>query len=257
MTTAIKVATFNLRRDFFLDFKYRWNVRSNIAADIIKQSCADIIGVQELLPIMKDDLKSKLNGYNFIGKGRCKKQLHEHSDIIINNSRLELDSFETFWLSRKPDIPGSRLMTAMFPRICTAAVVKHDDKYIRVYNTHLDNISHWARMYSVDLILDNIKHYNKSCRLPVIITGDFNARPDSKVISKLMNNNIINLTNVYTGGGTYHGGMSYKRDKFYKRQYDYIFVSDDINVNDVYLDKTVHDNIFPSDHYPLIAELAL
>jgi len=256
MENAIKVATFNLRRDFFLDFKRRWDIRSNIAADIIKKSHADIIGVQELLPIMKDDLKSKLNGYNFIGKGRCKKEMNEHSDIIVNNTKLEVTSYETFWLSRNPDIPGSRFLTALFPRICTAATVKYNNKYIRVYNTHLDNISPWARSYSIDLILQNIKQNNKIQKMPVIITGDFNARPNSKVIDKLMNNEVINLTNVFTGEGTYHG-MKYEHGKFYTRQYDYIFVSDDINVNNVYLDKTAHENIYPSDHYPLIAGLVL
>lgn len=253
---AIKVATFNLRRDFIFDFNRRWNVRSNIAVDIIKQSCADIIGVQELLPLMKDDLKSKLTEYYFIGNGRCKKQMNEHSDIIINNKKFEIDSYETFWLSRKPDVPGSRLMTAMFPRICTAAIIKYNGKRIRVYNTHLDNVSPWARLYSIDLILENIKHQNEIEQMPVILTGDFNARPDSKVIYKLMNNDCIKLINVFTGEGTYHG-MRYKYGKYYHRQYDYIFVSDDINVNAVYLDKTVHDNIYPSDHYPLIAELVI
>ena len=243
MDNAIKVATFNLRRDFFLDFKRRWNIRSNIAADIIRKSHADIIGVQELLPVMKDDLKSKLSGYNFIGKGRCKKEMNEHSDIIISNTKFEVTSYETFWLSRNPDIPGSRLLTALFPRICTAATVKYNDKYIRIYNTHLDNLSPWARLYGVDLILRNIKFH----KMPTIVTGDFNAHPNSKVIKKLT---LSGLTNTFTGEDTYHG-------KFFTRQYDYIFVSGDINVNNVYLDKTVHQNIYPSDHYPLIAELVL
>lgn len=83
---VIKVVSFNLRRDFGPQRKNRWESRKELAARMIAESDAAIIGVQEFLPKMRQDLKTLLDGYSIFGKGRLSGKdpgNDEHSDIII------------------------------------------------------------------------------------------------------------------------------------------------------------------------------
>ena len=105
----IKVVSFNLRRDFGPQCKNRWETRKELAARLIEESNASIIGVQEFLPQMRRDLKGLLDGYSIFGRGRLsgkKPQSDEHADIIIKNKEVEVARCRTFWLSKNPDIPS-------------------------------------------------------------------------------------------------------------------------------------------------------
>ena len=89
---VIKVVSFNLRRDFGPQRKNRWESRKELAARMIAESDAAIIGVQEFLPKMRQDLKTLLDGYSIFGKGRLSGKdpgNDEHSDIIIKNNDVE------------------------------------------------------------------------------------------------------------------------------------------------------------------------
>ena len=106
----IKVVSFNLRRDFGPQRKNRWETRKELAARLIEESNASIIGVQEFLPQMRRDLKGLLDGYSIFGRGRLsgkKPQNDEHADIIIKNKEVEVARCRTFWLSKNPDQPGA------------------------------------------------------------------------------------------------------------------------------------------------------
>ena len=50
-------------------------------------------------------------------------------------------------------------------------------------NTHLDHIGVVARREGVSLILDRVNELSDG--LPVIVTGDFNAEPESDVIKHM------------------------------------------------------------------------
>ena len=100
---VIKVVSFNLRRDFGPQRKNRWESRKELAARMIAESDAAIIGVQEFLPKMRQQLKTLLDGYSIFGKGRLSGKdpgNDEHSDIIIKNNDVEVASCTTFWLSK-------------------------------------------------------------------------------------------------------------------------------------------------------------
>ena len=51
---------------------------------------------------------------------------------------------------------------------------------------------------------------------------------------------------------TYHG---FKGNHFGKARLDYIFVTDDLEVVNTYVDHTVKDGKYLSDHYPIVATL--
>ncbi|MCI8624285.1 MAG: endonuclease/exonuclease/phosphatase family protein [Provencibacterium sp.] len=265
---VIKVISFNLRRDFGPGRKNRWEVRRSIAADIIRESGAAIIGVQELLPRMRRDIRQALSGYSIFGQGRLmgkKPENDEHSDIILKNEEVEINKVRTFWLSKKPDTV-SRAYFSVFPRICTVAEVKlkKTGRRIRVFNTHLDHICWLARTLGVRLILDTIHESNQADPLPTIVMGDFNARPSSAAVriirEQLYDYHNVHLQDVYEAldrmvGNTYHGLKG--KIKPNASPIDYIFVSDDFEVVDVCIDTENREGVYPSDHYPVMATLRL
>lgn len=265
---VIKVVSFNLRRDFGPQRKNRWETRKELAARMISESDAAIIGVQEFLPRMRQDLKEMLEGYSIFGKGRLSGKNpnnDEHSDIIIKNNDVEVASCHTFWLSKHPDVP-SRAYFAVYPRICTVAEVKmkKSGRRIRVFNTHFDHVSPLARTFGAKLILEQIHRFNQTDPLPTIVMGDFNASPNSKAV-RLMRENLMNykdvrLQDIYGFldqliGNTYHGFKGKITQKF--KPIDYIFVSDDFEVVTVSVNTQSYDGAYPSDHYPISAVLRL
>lgn len=263
-----KVVSFNLRRDFGPQRKNRWETRKQLAARLIEESNASIIGVQEFLPEMRKDLKGLLSGYSIFGRGRLsgkKPSNDEHADIIIKNAEVEVTRCRTFWLSRKPDIP-SRALFAVYPRICTVAQLrfKKSGRRVRVFNTHFDHVSPMARSLGAKLILEQIHRFNQTDPLPTIVMGDFNAKPNSKAV-RIMRENLpgyrdVRLQDVYDFldsmiGNTYHGFKGKITPKL--KPIDYIFVSDDFEVVNASVDTTCYDGAYPSDHYPVSATLRL
>ena len=264
----IKVVSFNLRRDFGPQRKNRWETRKELAAKVIEQSNAEIIGVQEFLPNMRKDLKELLDGYSIFGRGRLsgkKPNNDEHSDIIIKNDQVEVSRCRTFWRSKKPETP-SRAMFAVYPRICTVAEVKlkKSGRRLRVFNTHFDHVSPLARSFGAKLILEQIHNANQTDPLPTIVMGDFNAKPNSKAV-RMMRENLsgyqdVRLQDIYDSveqliGNTYHGFKGKIKQKF--KPIDYIFVSDDFEIVNASVDTSSFDGAYPSDHYPISATLRL
>ncbi|MDF2567549.1 MAG: Endonuclease/exonuclease/phosphatase [Oscillospiraceae bacterium] len=267
----IKVVSFNLRRDGIFSKKNRWDSRKKFIVDIIKNSDASIIGVQELLPCMKKDIGNLLCDYIIIGEGRDKDDTSEHSDIILKSEDITIDLFTTFWISKNPKRSGSRAFLTFFPRICTVVelTLKNSDKKIRVFNTHFDHISKIARNLGVNLILKTIDELNKVKPLPTILMGDFNAKPNSNTIKKLSLNlhdyDTIRMHDVFYHipksqlekftdfRNTYHGFSG----KLKKDPIDYIFVSNEFEVVEANILRGSNKGIYPSDHYPISATLRL
>ncbi|MEM1485923.1 endonuclease/exonuclease/phosphatase family protein [Oscillospiraceae bacterium PP1C4] len=265
----IRIISFNLKRDFGISFNpsHKWGGRRALAAQFIKESGATIIGVQELLPNMRDDVSELLSAeYSILGFGRfrgLKPSDDEHSDIIIKNEDAKVNLIKTFWLSKSPE-RFSRAYYAMFPRICTVAEVylKDPDRTIRVFNTHLDHICGIARVLGVKVILEYIDNFNKENPLPTILMGDFNCRPGSRPIRMLHDRTTgVHLTDVYScfDASCLSNTLHHFRGKIKPgaHQIDYIYVSDEFEIVDSRIITEPINGVYPSDHYPLMATLRL
>lgn len=272
MTECIKIISFNLRADFKHDKLNRWDFRKEYAMKLIRDSGATIIGVQELLPKMRMDVQSLLDNYTVLGWGRyhgTKPGGDEHSDIIIKNDDADVDFYKTFWLSKNND-EVSRAYYAFFPRICTVAevYVKALGQRVRVFNTHFDHICGMARVLGVNIILRTMSELNEEQPMPTILMGDMNASPKSRPIRILRENlhpySNIHLSDAYSSckpesiRNTHHGfkqtaGLLTKLID--RAPIDYIFVSDEFKVLDVYADHSSDNGRFPSDHFPIVATL--
>lgn len=86
MSEAIKVASFNLKHDSFLArFRTRnaWSNRRRLIGSMIRESNASIVGVQEMIPSMREDIGQLLSkNYSIRGFGRTKTLGGEQSAIL-------------------------------------------------------------------------------------------------------------------------------------------------------------------------------
>ena len=181
----MRIMTFNLRCDFILDINNRWTNRKDMVINIIKKYKPDIIGVQELTNVMHRELVDVLDEYYVVGTPRSKKMFVERNDIFISRE-FHVEEYKTFWLSNTPQKISSSRWYSVFPRICTAAVIRDNNgnKY-RICNSHLDFLFTKSRVYEVRKILSFIENEEGKENLPTILMGDFNASPNSKVIEEI------------------------------------------------------------------------
>ncbi len=253
---SFKVMTFNLCRDWLLNRGNRaWAMRKDVITRIIENVGADVVGVQEMLPFMKEYISNNIPDYTMHGIGRTKEG--EHTDILLKSTRAEIVRHETFWLSKHPE-RQSRAYYAVFPRICTVGEVeiKRCGRKVRVFNAHFDHVCAPARVLAVRTILHKMHQLQKINPMPCILMGDFNALPGSREM-RILTENLhdypdIHLTNVNPQNhSTYHGFMGGKG----KLCLDYIFVSDGLAVQDYMIERFNNKGVYPSDHYPLLAIL--
>ncbi len=253
----LRVATYNLKGTGFCFGAHSWKKRRELLRDTIAQLNADLIGVQELTPIMKLYLSNELSDYNFVGKGRGGPILDEHSDIAVRNG-IGIEYNATFPLAKGKS--GRYLsirspLSWIFPRICTIVELKLGGKRIRMFNTHLDVSSESARIFELKLVCRRMEELNSSDPLPTILTGDFNASPNSRAIQLLKSFELPRLSSVSESaeGGTYH----FFKGKESNMRIDHVFASPEFSVVSSEIVRTSQNGVYPSDHYPLLVTLSI
>lgn len=248
--------SFNIRYNTPNDGENAWPNRKEMAAGVIRFHDADFAGLQEALLGQIEDLQARLPEYDWIGVGRDDgESAGEFTPIFYRQDRFELEDQDTFWLSETPEVPGSKSWDTAITRIATWGAFRDrrtGDRFI-VLNTHFDHIGTEAREESAKLIVDRLSAFD----VPVIVTGDFNATPDSAPYAVMTNS----LRDAFEATQTPHYGPTSTWNGFDEiqpnRRIDYIFVSNDVTVlRHGILSETV-DGRFPSDHLPVLAEIRL
>ena len=182
----VNVMTFNVRYDNPDDSLNNWAYRKDRVAKAIRFYDADIVGTQEVLHNQLVDLQQRLPEYESIGVGREDgKEAGEYSALWYRKDRFTAKDSGWFWLSETPEVAGSKGWDGACERIATWAILqdKLTGKECFVLNTHLDHVGVAARREGVKLVLDKVQELGGD--LPVIVTGDFNAEPESDVIKQV------------------------------------------------------------------------
>lgn len=262
----LSVMTFNLRVDLGVSERDRWECRIKKISKIINENSPLIFGTQEGLFRMLEDIKDNLEGYDWIGEGREEGRDGEYCAIFYNIKKLILIDKGQFWLSESPEQPGSVSWESACPRICTWAHFKFsedDNKEFIVYNTHLDHISQKAREEGIKLIVNKIKEMKSQKNLPAILMGDFNSTPENTVVKFLrgevmlenQRDNFIDSYSLLDGdiGITFHDFKGGEKGE----PIDFIFVTPEIKMLEVAIKREKIYGGYPSDHYPLIAQVEI
>ncbi|MBE5965986.1 MAG: endonuclease/exonuclease/phosphatase family protein [Lachnospiraceae bacterium] len=250
----MKLVTFNIRCDYGEDGKNNFSCRKQRITDKIAKEQPDIICFQEVRPHVAVWLKENLTDYYVVGCGRDINLEDEQVSIAYKKIKFNMMELETFWLSETPTVPGSRYEDQSdCPRICTDALFQDMEtkKIFRIYNTHLDHVGSGARSEGLLQILKKMEKDTAADKIPAILTGDFNAEPDSQEIKVLEEYpQYIDLTSEITG--TFHDfGKQEKEDKI-----DYIIAQDSFKCTSPAVTwEDEEDGVYLSDHYPVCVEI--
>lgn len=255
---TLKIVTLNLRYDNPGDSVNAWQNRASQVCGFIKESGADVIGMQEVLSNQYGYLDSVLAGYSSVGAGRDDGMKGgEMNPVFYKKDRFDMVRNITFWLSETPAFPGSKAWGASLPRIVTwlELVSKETHRHFFFFNTHFAHDSDSARIMSARLLLDTVPAISGD--FPFIITGDFNMPPESKGYSILTgpDEKLSILRDSYFVSDKKPQGPAYTFNGFSEKpgegRIDYIFVKNGIKVLEHKTIPHKENNVFISDHWPV------
>ncbi len=260
----LRVLSFNLRYINSGDTEWRaWTARRDAAAALIEKDNADLIGLQEALRPMLDDVVARVPGYVEIGVGREDGQTQgEYSAILARKDRFEVQESGTFWLSDTPEVPNSMTWKNRVTRVCTWARLldRPTGRTLHFYNTHLDHESQEAREKGSAQIVTHLSERVLAADgtiSPFALTGDFNAGEDNVVVTNLKEGPLklvdswraAHPTMPAAESGTMHG-FSGAIDR---AKIDYVFVPPSATVLDADILRDGAPEAWPSDHFPVRA----
>ena len=254
--STLKFMSFNIRTETAVDGINCFTERFPRVAEVIEKEAPDVIGFQEVKDAMRARIRREIRGYTFIGCGRDRDYHGESMLIGFRTEDIELISLENVWLSSTPQIPGTTYGgdQSHCPRMYTTALLKHKDVEhpFRFINTHLDHMGANARYLGAMQLVQAISAYPEK----FVLTGDFNAFPDSPEIglitAALSERGTVECTKDI--GGTFHNFGKYPREKWEK--IDYIFTDGDCR--DAYMVEDIPVNgQYYSDHCAVCAKIEL
>lgn len=158
----MRLATFNIRNGAAEDGPHAWPVRREGFLAALRRLDADVLCLQEVFEFQLDAILGALPDYRHVGVGRD-DGLRSGEFVPILFRAAKLSDSGTFWLSSRPDEPGSIDWGARLPRICTWAEL--DGRIVA--NVHLDHESELARRNGLELIQRTLA--------ADVICGDLNA----------------------------------------------------------------------------------
>lgn len=249
--SEITVMSFNIRNSGSDTDENQWSNRKAACLSMINDVQPAIIGMQEVRPDQKIYFDENLKNYIIIGAARDGSGAStEYSSVCFRSDIFSMQNSGTFWLSDTPDQMSKGWDGACY-RICTwvKLKIKSSSKELYFFNTHLDHKGTEAQTKGLLLIKERIKSIAGE-NASVILTGDFNMKPD--------NANIVNFgTFMESVRDKYKNGTWYNLDTFngWGSSYsiiDFVWfknlspVSYDV-ITGKYLGLT-----YISDHYPIM-----
>lgn len=266
--TTLTVVTYNIRYANPKDGENVWENRRDAMAAYLRQTGADLIGVQEAEPAQRAWLAEQLTDYGWYGVGRnAEHDQGEGTPVFYRLDRFDVLDRGTFWLSTTPDIPGSRGWDAALPRV--ASWLKLRDRRtgsdFLIVNTHFDHVGQEARRESAHLLTRRIDALVRpgDQKLPVILMGDFNSRQSDAPYAAITRSPdpalaLVDAQHVSrtlpTGGDSTSNGFKAINPG---AKIDYVFLRDVTVVQSHDIQDPRVDGRFVSDHQPVVVRLEL
>ena len=231
--------------------------RSKIVAAIIEQYAPDSVGVQEATGKWMEILSENLEAYTYIGEHRDEDSDSEYSAIFYLKDKFNLVDSGTIWLSDTPNVKYTKYEESGCTRIATWVVLlnKETGEAYAHINTHLDHVSNTSRVMQTEVLKTKIAEL-EDAGYPIVCTGDFNSQPETEVYEKMIQvlkdtkDAAVNSDNGITAHG--YG----KNEDYSAGPIDYVFVSEGVEVDTYKIIRNTVKNMYPSDHYPVIADVS-
>lgn len=276
--TEIKIMTFNILYNSHKVFSGNtsWEVRHPILIDCLKRYSPDILGTQESFEFQTDSIINAFPHWNVFGKGRyynipaveprrpCEDMGGESCRILFDTSKFVSLDQGTFWHSDYPDSVGSRTWGNELPRVVTWGKfqIKNGDQEFVVMNTHF----HWDEPYvknSAKLIMRKWREIAGD--LPTILMGDFNLAPTSETHQLFcgeagpadLRGNFSDCWQALKKSEVDAGTANEFKGSKSTARIDWILVTPEFQVDTIDIIYDNENGIYPSDHYPVLANLKL
>ena len=253
----LRVMSFNIRLGRAMDGRNRWYRRRNLVFDVLRRFSPHVMGLQEVSPFQLDELLEEFPAYGAIADKRYGgRWTGTYGPILFDTERLEASQSGDFWLSPEPDGGRSRGWDAAVPRICTWVVLtdRHDHglRFV-VFNAHFDQAGPEARVQSARLVASKLDHF---AHIPRLVTLDLNADESTepaRFFGSAGYRDTFRVLHATEEAHTYHGF----RGKGVRNlgKIDYILCDARWRVLAAAVVRDGCEGRFPSDHFPVTAEL--
>ncbi len=177
----MKIATFNVKNKTagkILKLKPSALERFRLNVDLIKKSCSDIIGLQEVTLdeyiMLKQEFESM---YDFYGDFRNSIGFtNEACPIMVKKEIINVNDAKTFSLSSDINKIGKKYFGALFPRIATiVCLYDGEDNYV-IVNTHVDNSKIiQSKTFALNGPLERIIQQYRKQDAKIMVMGDMNS----------------------------------------------------------------------------------
>lgn len=254
---ATRIMSFNLR--CVDDEEGSIHNRSQIAVAVIDQYAPDSFGIQEATPkwikILDREFSDK---YARVGEGRSPIEMFtEYSAVYYRKDKYNLIDSGTIWLSETPKKKYTKSFDSKHNRIASWAVLEDKEtgeKFTHI-NTHLDHVLESTRVEQSKVLLTKISELEKSTK--VICTGDFNTYETAEAYSVMtasMDDTKL-LAEKSDTGITFHkyGTIEEHEDG----AIDFVFTTKGMKVDTYKIIRNTVEGMYPSDHYPIVADVVL
>ena len=259
----LRVMSYNVRLSAANDGEDAWPKRSDFLFETIARYAPDLIGFQEVLADQHDAIVARMTGYGFSGVARNDgKRAGEWSNIGYRKDRFELIDSATFWLSEQPEVPGSKSWDTAITRICSWVKLreKSTGKEFFYANTHFDHRGVVARVEAAKLISARLSKL--AAGGPMILTGDFNVTEDTPPYATLVRPETPGAIKWIDAFRAVHPKRSPEEASFHGfkggtkgSRIDFVFHTAHFTPLGAAIDRSEKNGRFPSDHYPVTAEL--
>ncbi len=254
----LRAMTFNLRFANERDGDDAWSLRRELVARLIEEQAPDVLGTQEGLTSMLDWLAERLAptyGLHW-PDGRARDENSQYPSLFVRNESLELLAGGDRWLSPTPDEPLSKGWDSAFPRMMSWARLRQraGGSALVAVATHLDHLGDIARPNQARLLAD----FAAECTEPVVVMGDFNDAPGSPTHRALLEQR-TGLSDCWRALGLGEGKPAWTAHRFdgqpRKGRLDWILIGPALRCSAVAKVEREQDGRWPSDHFPVRADL--
>lgn len=250
----MKIGTYNIRYDAFVDKDWSWQARKPFVLAQLKAMDCDVFGIDEALPHQREDLVAAFPDHDSLGVARDNGvDEGEFNLLFYRKARFDLIDSGYEWISATKDQP-SRYPGAGSNRIIVWAVLedKATQKRFLAAVTHLDDQSEEARVFGVSRIRQLVEAHDD---LPAIVVGDFNMYVTDegyKQMVSFMDDSMLDdegqpiVTATFQDNSEFH---PHNPSRF--TRIDYLFTRG-MKTLGVTAGTMIADNgLYPSDHFPV------
>lgn len=250
----MKILTFNIRYPEPGDGPDRWEFRREMAAAVIGSRQPEVVGLQEPVLGQLHDFERLLPEYARFGVSRYGNQDEKFTAVLCRRDALELIESGAFWFSATPDAAATMSWGVHKPYAVNWGRLRdRAGREFRVFNSHFPYKPEQAeaRLRSAELLRDRAMEGAG----PVFLTGDFNSPaggPVHTVLTQRFRDAWVEAGERLGPEDTMHGFTGFAAPG---RRIDWVLFRGEVRVSRV---ETITDSVggrYPSDHFPVLAEV--